>query len=88
MSRITSGTFNVGLTPVQVDGNSVQPAHMHIRNNESTKTLFIGNGTVSIANGLPIDKLTTIEFTLPPGEAIFMVSDSGTHSVSFLRIEE
>jgi ABC-type uncharacterized transport system fused permease/ATPase subunit len=86
--RISSGTLNVGLTPVQVDGNSVQPAHIHIRNNDTTKTLFIGNSTVSTTNGLPVDKLATIEFTLPPGEALFMVSESGTHSVSFLRITE
>lgn len=88
MSRITSGTLLVGTTAVQIDGNSVQPCHLHIRNNESTKTLFVGNSDVTIANGLPIAKETTIDFTLPPGEAIHMVSDSGTHSVSWLRITE
>ena len=86
--RVSSGTMNVGLTAVQVDGNSVQPCHIHIRNNDSTKALYVGNSNVTVANGLPIDKLTTIEFTLPPGEAIHMVSDSGSHSVSWLRITE
>jgi hypothetical protein len=88
MSRISSGTLLVGTTAVQIDGNSVQPCHLHIRNNESTKTLFVGNSDVTYTNGLPIPKETTIEFTLPPGEAIHMVSDSGSHSVSWLRITE
>lgn len=86
--RISSGTMNVGLTAVQIDGNSVQPCVLKIRNNDSTKTLYIGNSNVTIANGLPMDKLVTLEFKLPPGEAIHMVSDSGTHSVSWLRITE
>ena len=86
--RITSGTIIVGTTPVQIDGNSVQPCHLHIRNNDSTKKLFVGNSEVTISNGLPVDKLTTIEFTLPPGEAIHMVSEDGSHSVSWLRITE
>lgn len=86
--RISSGTLNVGLTPVQIDGNSVQPSVIKIRNNDSTKTLFLGNSDVTIANGLPMDKLTTLEFKLPPGESIHMVGESGTHSVSWLRITE
>jgi hypothetical protein len=88
MSRISSGSLVVGLTAVQIDGNSVQPSVIKIRNNDSTKTLYLGNSDVTIANGLPIDKLTTMEFNLPPGESIHMVSDSGNHSVSWLRITE
>lgn len=86
--RISSGTLLVGTTSVQIDGNAVQPSHIHIRNNENTKTLFVGNSDVTIANGLPISALTTIDFDLPPSEAIHMVSDSGTHSVSWLRITQ
>jgi hypothetical protein len=88
MSRISSGTLIVGTTAVQIDGNSVQPCVIKIRNNESTKTLFVGNSDVTYTNGLPIAKETTLEFKLPPSEAIHMVSDSGNHSVSWLRITE
>lgn len=88
MSRITSGTLTVGTTAVQIDGNSVQPCVIKIRNNDSTKTLYIGNSNVTILNGLPMDKLVTLEFKLPPGEAIHMVSESAGHSVSWLRITE
>ena len=86
MSLISSGTQTVGTAAVQIDGNSTHWTHLHIRNNDSTKTLFVGNANVTIANGLPVDKLVTIEFDIPPNEQIFMVSESGNHSVSWLRI--
>ncbi len=85
---ISSGSLTVGLLPVQVDGNSVQPCVIKIRNNDSTKTLYVGNGNVDTTNGLPIDKLTTLEFKLPPGDALHMISSDTGHSVSWLRITE
>lgn len=84
---IFSGSQTVGVVASQIDGASVHWTHLHIRNNSSTKTLFIGNSDVTVANGLPVDKLTTMEFDLPPNQHLFMVSDSGDHSVSWLKIE-
>ncbi|NBU23748.1 MAG: hypothetical protein EBS38_07580 [Actinobacteria bacterium] len=84
---ISSGTQIIGTTRSQIDGNSVHWVSLTIRNNEDTKTLFIGNSSVTIENGLPIDKTSTQTFEIPPGESLYMVSDSGTHSVSWLRIE-
>lgn len=83
---ISSGSLVVGLTAVQIDGNSVQPSHIHIRNNDDTKKLFVGGSNVTTANGLPIDKLATIQFDLPPGDAIYMVAESGTINVSWMKV--
>ncbi len=84
---ISSGTQVIGTTRSQIDGNSVHWVTLHIRNNEDTKTLYVGNNDVTVGNGLPIDKLSTQHFEIPPGESLSMISDSGTHSVSWLRIE-
>jgi len=84
---ITSGTLMVGTERTQIDGNSVNWVMLTIRNNESTKTLYVGNSTVTIENGLPVVKESTQTFELPPGESLSMISDSGSHSVSWLRIE-
>ena len=84
---VYSGTLTVGTTPIQVDGNFNQWSHIHIRNNDQTKSLYIGNGNVTITNGLPLDKLATIDFDLPPNDSFHMVTDSGTVSVSYLRID-
>ncbi len=83
---ITSGTQSVGTTAVAIDGTSAAPSKIKIRNNDSTKTLYVGGPTVTTANGLPVDKLTTIEFDLPAGEQMWMVSTENGHTVSWLRL--
>lgn len=84
---ISSGTQIIGTTSSQIDGNSIHWVSLTIRNNEDTKTLYVGNSNVTPANGLPIDKTSTQTFLIPPSQNLHMVSDSGSHSVSWLRIE-
>lgn len=84
---ISSGTQTIGTTASQIDGASIHWSHFHIRNNESTKTLYIGNSNVTIGNGLLVNGLETVEFDIPPNQHLYMVSSSGDHTVSWLRIE-
>ena len=83
---ITSGTQTVGTTRVAINGIAAAPCHIQIRNNDNTKTLYVGGPDVTIANGLAIDKLITVEFDLPAGEQMWMVSSDTGHSVSWLRL--
>lgn len=83
---IESGRLTVGTTPVQVDGLGVSPIRIYIHNEESTKTLFVGNGTVSTLNGFGIDKASVQDFLIFPGQSLWMVSESAGHIVSYLRI--
>lgn len=83
---ITSGTQSVGTTAVAIDGIAAGPCKIKIRNNDSTKTLYVGGASITTANGLPVDKLTTIDFDLPAGEQMYMVSTENGHTVSWLRI--
>jgi hypothetical protein len=84
---IYSGSQTIGTVATQIDGASVHSVHIHIRNNDNTKTLYIGNSNVSVGNGLLVDGGATIDFDLPPNEHLFMVSSSGNHTVSWLKIE-
>ena len=84
---ISSGTQIIGTISSQIDGNSIHWVSLTIRNNEDTKTLYVGNSNVTAANGLPIDKTSTQTFLIPPSQNLHMISDSGSHSVSWLRIE-
>ena len=83
---IESGRLTVGTTALQVDGMSVSPMRLYIHNMDSTKTLYLGNGNVSIANGFTIDKSSVQDFLLFPGQSLWMVSESEGHNVSYLRI--
>ena len=84
--NISSGRVMVGVTPVQIDGNSVNPMMIYLHNESTTKALYLGNGTVDIANGFAIDKSSVQSFTLQPNQSLWMVSDAGDHPVSWLRI--
>lgn len=84
---IYSGTQTIGTVSSQIDGASVHWTHVYIRNNESTKTLYIGNSDVTIGNGLLVNGLETVEFDVPPNQHLFMVSSTGDHTVSWLKIE-
>ena len=86
MATVTSGQQIVGTTRVQIDGMHNQWSHIHIRNDDTTKTLYMGGPDLTVANGLHIDKLTTIDWEIPPNTAIYMISELGTHNVSWMRI--
>jgi hypothetical protein len=82
---ISSGQQTIGTTAVLVDGISPNPSRLHIHNMDNTKVLYLGNGSVTIANGLGLQKLESIELILNPGESLYAVSDGGSHLISWLR---
>jgi hypothetical protein len=82
---ITSGQQTINATAQLVDGISPNPSRLHIHNMDNTKVLYLGNGGVTAANGLGLQKLESIELTLNPGESLYAVSDGGDHLISWLR---
>lgn len=86
MATVTSGQQVVGTTRVQIDGMHNQWSHIHIRNNDTTKSLYIGGPDVTTANGLAVDKLANIDWEVPPNTAIYMITADGTVNVGWMRV--
>jgi len=82
---ISTGQVTVGTTPVQIDGTSPNVFRLHIHNMDSTDTVFIGNGNVSISNGLGLPKNDSLELMCYPGESVWVVSPKTGHTVSWLK---
>jgi hypothetical protein len=82
---ITSGQQTIGTSAQLIDGISPNPSRLHIHNMDNTKQLFIGNGSVTIGNGLALQKLDSVELVLNPGESLYAISESGSHLISWLR---
>jgi hypothetical protein len=82
---ITSGQIIVGTTRQQIDGTSTNPFKLHIHNNESTLTLYVGGSDVTTSNGLRLESKDSLEIQMNPGESIYIVSTSNNHDVSWLR---
>ena len=84
---IHTGQLTASTTSQQIDGNNTGWSHLHIRNNDNTKNVFIGNSNLTIDNGLQLDPKAWVDFDLPPGDAISIVTSDGTSSISWLRID-
>lgn len=82
---ITSGQIVAGTTRQQIDGTSTNPFRLHIHNNEASTTLYVGNESVTTANGLRLESKDSLEIQMNPGESIYIVSTSENHDVSWLR---
>ena len=82
---ISTGQQLIGTVATLVDGISTNPTKLHVHNMDNTKVLFLGNGTVTISNGLALQKLDSIELILNPGESLYAISETGTHLISWLR---
>lgn len=82
---ITSGQQVIGTVRQLVDGISPNPSRLHIHNLDNTKVLFLGNDSVTITNGFAIQKLESMELILNAGESLYAISETGTHTISWLR---
>jgi hypothetical protein len=82
---ITTGQILVGTTPTQIDGTSNSNFKIHIHNLDNTDTLYIGNGDVTVSDGLGLPKLDSLELNCYPGESIWVVSPKAGHLVSWLK---
>jgi hypothetical protein len=83
---ITSGQVTVGTaSAVLLGGAFAGASKIHIHNHDNTNNLYLGSATVTTTTGLRLAKEDSIELNLYPGEAVYVISDGGNHTVSFLR---
>ena len=82
---ITTGHTAVLSTPSQVDGQSPNPTRIRIFNASNDKTVYIGNETVTTANGFGLTKLEQLDLILNPGEALYVVADAPGATIEWIR---
>lgn len=83
----SSGQQTIGLTPVAIDGVYTNPYRLHLHNMDNTKKIYVGGSNVTISNGMELDGHGMLEIIVSPNEQIYVVSESGNHVVSWLRMD-
>jgi hypothetical protein len=83
------GTVTVGTTAqtLFVVPTGIRRALLNIRNNDSSKTIYIGDGTVTSSGttqGLPIPAATTQALEFTAGTVISVIASGASTSVSYL----
>jgi hypothetical protein len=81
-SQVTVGTTRVLLHQTDADGCTIL---VHSDAGGGTDT-YLGNATVTAANGYQLDGQTNIQFALPPTSALYGVTSSGSHTLSILVV--
>lgn len=82
---ITTGHLSVLTTPQQIDGRSTNPSRIRIFNASNDKTVYIGNGNVTTANGFGLTKLEQMDLELNPNEILFCVAEAVGAEIQWIR---
>lgn len=83
---ITSGQASVTTSRIRIDGTSANVYNL-VLHNSGTNTIYLGNETVTANDGFNLHANTTLTLELPPLTALFAVASSGSHDLSWMRIE-
>lgn len=83
------GTMAVGITaaPLLNVPTGIKGAKVKIHNNDATKTVYIGDGTVTASGttqGFPVLPNVTEEFTFTAGSVVQAIASGANTSVSFI----
>jgi len=82
---ITTGHASVGLTATIVDGTSNSDFRLTIHNADNTAKVYVGGPSVTINNGLGIEKLTTMQFDMYASQELYAVSDKIGHIIHWMK---
>ena len=88
-SPLQHGTVTVGTTAqtLFVVPTGIRRALLNIRNNDASKVVYIGDGTVTASGttqGLPIPAATTQALEFTAGTVISIIASGASASVSYL----
>lgn len=82
---ITSGHISIGTASTLIDGTHNSNFRLWIKNADNTDTVFIGNSTVTVDNGLGIGKEQFIEIEMNPLEELHAVSTKAGHIIHWMK---
>lgn len=88
---LTTSHFTLNTaTPTQLCPPDVQPQTVWIHNEEHAQAdkIYIGNSSVSIANGLHVHSDQTLKIDLDPGTSLWAISDTVGSIVHVMCIKQ
>jgi len=83
---ITTGQMQVTTTRAILDGTSVNPYRLVVHNSGSN-AIYLGNGQVTATNGFNVHANSTLILELPALTTLYAITSSGTHELTWMRIE-
>jgi hypothetical protein len=85
MALISSGQLTVGTAATLVDGTSTSDFRLTIHNMNNDDGIFIGGPNVTIATGMQLLKLETIQLQMTPMSELYAVANKANLKLGFLK---
>jgi hypothetical protein len=84
-NRITLGTAAEIIVPAW---SGPQEVHLHNMTKSSNEYIYVGGSAVGTADGIHIDPGEDLSFNVPPGDAIYAMSDPDGLDVGILILRK
>jgi hypothetical protein len=83
---ITNGSIAVGTAATLITHSGVNPGQLHVSNLDNTDTIFVGGATVAVNTGHALQKSSSEDFVMYPGQSMYAISSKTGHTVAFTLI--
>ena len=85
MAIISSGQLTVGTVATIVDGTSTSDFRLTIHNMNNDDGIYIGGPDVTIASGMQLLKLETLQLQMSPSSELYAVADKLGLKLGYLK---
>jgi hypothetical protein len=82
---ISSGQITVGLTPTLIDGTHNSDFKLTIHNMNNDDGIFIGGPNVTLANGMQLLKLETLQLEMAPSSQLYAIANKENLKLGYLK---
>ena len=76
----------VGTAATLISHAGVNPGQLHISNLDNTDTIFLGGSAITLNAGHALQKSSSEDFVMYPGQSMYAISSKSNHSVAFTLI--
>ena len=83
---INNGLVAVGTAATLISHAGVNPGQLHVSNLDNTDTIFLGGATIALNAGHALQKSSSEDFVMYPGQSMYAISSKAGHAVAFTLI--
>jgi len=83
---MTNGSITVGTAATLITHSGVNPGQLHVSNLDNTDTIFLGGAAITVNAGHALQKSSSEDFVMYPGQSMYAISTKTGHSVAFTLI--
>jgi len=83
---MTNGSITVGTAATLISHAGVNPGQLHVSNLDNTDTIFLGGAAITVNAGHALQKSSSEDFVMYPGQSMYAISTKTGHAVAFTLI--